>query len=607
MLGRFYQNLCIKNKILLSFVFVLIVSFTTIGVLYNTSFQKSMKDFAEDSTFVIIEQASRQIETRIDGIRHLITQVESRDDVKAFMNSATVSSDELSLTRIGLRNMLDTYRELYSEVSSITLISKNGDYISNEMYKPQWGAFADYEWFRDCMEHGDELRVVSNPVSRNLIYYEPVSIDGILCLAKAVSDEDNRSTGIVMIDLKLEAVEDALESIVIGKEGFVAIMDSNEQLIYSPVNKIVPHIRESWFNEKSGVLVKEIMNERFQFIYLNISGFDWKVMGVFSLSSTLQQVTDTRNILIIILCCSAFVAFVMAVAFSSSIVKPIKKLETLMAHAQDGDLSVRFNVLYEDEIGNLGTAFNDMLAQMQMLVAQVFSEQKKKRIAELKALQEQIKPHFLYNTFDTINWMARKYDAEDIVYVVHCLTNIFRTGLSSGSEIITLREEVAHVENYLKIQKVRYGDILEYNIDIADELKDCYVYKLILQPVVENALYHGIKRSRRKGNISISAYREGETLCLVVKDDGVGMEEEQVSKLNAIFQNGNNTEMGYGLFNVDQRIKLSYGNDYGLHIDSIVGKGTVVTITIKLTTPPRELDNTAISADLLTSKEEDEC
>ena len=249
-----------------------------------------------------------------------------------------------------------------------------------------------------------------------------------------------------------------------------------------------------------------------------------------------------------------------------------------MSEAQNGNLYVRFHARYNDEIGSLGRTFNSMLDRMQSLIDQVFAEQKKKRAAEINALQAQIKPHFLYNTFDTIHWLAKKYGAKDIVYIIQCLTNLFRIGLSSGSEIITLREEVSHVENYLRIQKIRYEDIFDFEVDISEELKEFYVHKLILQPLVENAIYHGIKTSRRNGKITIKARAAGDNMVILIEDDGIGMPPEQVRKINNLFKNEKSEGMGYGMFNVNQRIKLSYGSEYGLNVESEEGKGTTITI-----------------------------
>ncbi|MBQ4062074.1 MAG: sensor histidine kinase [Christensenellaceae bacterium] len=538
-----------------------------------------MTELANESTMVIIDQANSQVETQIRGIERLIEVIADDLSVKTFMNeNDPKQNDEVYLTRLSICNKLEEFKDAYPEISGIAIVTHSGNYISNEMYKSQKSTLVLDKWYVDCISNKNEYQITVNPVSRNFTYYEMKSMDEILCVSKAILNENNKVIGAILIDFKLEHINSILENITIGKEGFVVIMDGNENLIYSPVNAIAPRIKGSWFSDESGMFEKNIMNERFQFIYKNSNEFGWRTIGVFSLAATLSQVSEMRNILIIILAGAALLALLLALLFSTTVVRPIMKLEKLMSEAQNGNLYVRFHARYNDEIGSLGRTFNSMLDRMQSLIDQVFAEQKKKRAAEINALQAQIKPHFLYNTFDTIHWLAKKYGAKDIVYIIQCLTNLFRIGLSSGSEIITLREEVSHVENYLRIQKIRYEDIFDFEVDISEELKEFYVHKLILQPLVENAIYHGIKTSRRNGKITIKARAAGDNMVILIEDDGIGMPPEQVRKINNLFKNEKSEGMGYGMFNVNQRIKLSYGSEYGLNVESEEGKGTTITI-----------------------------
>lgn len=578
-IAAFYQNMRIRNKIFVCFLIVIVISLGTIGILYNTSFENSMTELANESTMVIINQANRQVEAELLGLERLISIIGEDDSVNQFMaDSNLLKTEELYLTRLSVCNKMEEYRETYPEIAGIAVVTRNGEYISNEMYKTQKSSLVLEQWYVDCSQHKEEFMLIVNPVSRNLTYYETVSADELLCIAKAITDENGRVLGVVLIDIKLDHIEGILENITLGKEGFVVIIDEEENFIYSPVHPVASRIKGEWFAEDSGMFEKIIMGERYQFIYNYSEEFGWKTIGIFSLAATLNQVTETRNVLLVILVAAGVLALVLAALFSTSVVRPMMKLEQLMTEAQAGNLYVRFHARYNDEIGSLGRAFNGMLDRIQVLIDQVFSAEKKKRYAEINALQAQIKPHFLYNTFDTIHWLAKKYGAKDIVYIIQCLTNLFRIGLSSGSEIITLREEVAHVENYLKIQKVRYDDILDFEVDIQEEIKGLYVHKLILQPIVENALYHGIKTTKRKGKILITAREEGENIIITIMDNGVGMNEEQVEKINDLFKKGKSQGSGYGMFNVDQRIKLSYGSEYGLNVKSKIGYGTVVTI-----------------------------
>lgn len=233
-----------------------------------------------------------------------------------------------------------------------------------------------------------------------------------------------------------------------------------------------------------------------------------------------------------------------------------------------------------DEIGQLGHSFNKMVQEIERLIHMVYTEQKEKREAELKILQAQIKPHFLYNTLDTIQWMAQDRKAEDIVEIIGALTNLFRIGLSKGNEIIRLSEEIKHVESYLIIQMARYEGKLNYEIRVAEELEGCSVLKLILQPLVENAIYHGIKTKRGSGRIRIEAVKEHHKIRLRVEDDGLGMKPEQIEYVRMGLQGSENPEFksGYGLFNVHERIRLTYGATYGVQVDSEYGKGTRIDV-----------------------------
>lgn len=273
------------------------------------------------------------------------------------------------------------------------------------------------------------------------------------------------------------------------------------------------------------------------------------------------------------------------VIFSASITRPISTLSKLMKKAQTGDMTVRFVNHYKGEIGQLGDSFNAMVEKINELLGVVYKEQKNKREAELKILHEQIKPHFLYNTLDTIQWMAKQYHAQDIVDLVLALSGFFRISLSQGKEFITLEQEVLMVKNYLDIQKVRYEDLFEYKTEIEEGLGNYMVLKICLQPLVENALYHGIKESDQgRGTIWIRAFSESEdSIILKVEDDGTGMSQERIDQLNSwlkLKERGEEVK-AYGTLNVNDRIKIAYGDEYGLHYEKRTGGGTVAVVRLK--------------------------
>jgi len=234
-----------------------------------------------------------------------------------------------------------------------------------------------------------------------------------------------------------------------------------------------------------------------------------------------------------------------------------------------------------DEIAVLADRFNDMAGNIQTLVVKVREDEQKMRKADLRLLQEQINPHFLYNTLDNIVWLIEGNEPDEAVEMVVTLSEFFRLVLSKGKEFITIRQEEQHISSYLQIQEKRYHDILDYHIYIDPEIYEYQIPKLTLQPLVENALYHGIKYKRSRGMIEITGTKEGENLYLTVADDGVGMDEDELKKLGKeISRPCKETESGFGLANVNERIRMYFGAEFGMKIWSEKGSGTRITIEI---------------------------
>ncbi|MBZ4667704.1 MAG: two-component system, sensor histidine kinase YesM [Epulopiscium sp.] len=276
----------------------------------------------------------------------------------------------------------------------------------------------------------------------------------------------------------------------------------------------------------------------------------------------------------------------LSIIIPNSIVKPIQHLNDVTKQVAKGDLSVRAKVLHGAEVKSLGESLNMMIGRIEYLLDAVKTEEKNLREAELELLQAQINPHFLYNTLDTIIWLAESGNPKEVVDMVKALSDFFRTSLNHGNGMFTLKEEERHVKSYLQIQHVRYQDILEYEIDLPDDIKDAIIPKITLQPIVENALYHGIKNRRGKGKISVTGMREGNDVVISIADNGAGMTPEQLNKITTLLNEGHaggkvQKKMdSYGLYNVNQRIKLKFGNNYGLSISSVYGEGTCVKVRI---------------------------
>jgi two-component system sensor histidine kinase YesM len=313
----------------------------------------------------------------------------------------------------------------------------------------------------------------------------------------------------------------------------------------------------------------------------NISFTNWKMVGI---SYVDELVPNKRNL-------SSFVIFILffGIAFeilasmfiSSKISQPIKRLERQMKRVENGDFDINLEVNGEDEVKRLSKAFNLMVSRIRQLMNQIISEQEAKRKSEFKALQAQINPHFLYNTLDSIVWMNENQNYEGVTIMVSALAKLFRVSISKGSEIINVSDEIDHATSYLTIQKIRYKDKFNFRIEAQPEVLYQKTLKLVLQPIIENAIYHGISQLQEKGEIKIAVAIEDGNIVYRVTDNGYGIKPE-VLKTILDREPASAHGGGVGLKNVNERIKLCYGIEYGLEIVSELDVGTTVIIRIPL-------------------------
>ncbi|MDO4475568.1 MAG: sensor histidine kinase [Lachnospiraceae bacterium] len=329
-----------------------------------------------------------------------------------------------------------------------------------------------------------------------------------------------------------------------------------------------------WENDVQIVtgLVRETI---LQFMY-------YEIQDMQAMNSQLRQFYGTL-LLYAILASAIVLVFVFWAthAVTRSITRPILRLGEVTEQVAKGDFSVRTNLDTGAEIGELGRSLDSMIDQINILLGQIKAEQERIRRAELELLQSQINPHFLYNTLDTIVWLAEGGDRETVVSMVEQLSDFFRATLNEGKEVVTIREELKHVSSYLGIQRVRYQDILSYEVDIPEELFEDTIPKITLQPLVENALYHGIKNKRGMGKIRVTGeVKDGET-WLYVEDDGIGITPERLEQIRQKISSDDPQESEiFGLNNVNERIRLCFGAAYGIRIESTYREGSRVSIRL---------------------------
>lgn len=590
----FTKNL---RRSLLAFTFTAVIFVTLLLTMAGSGiYIDSIEEHAYASTAEMQNQVQKSVDLKLEDIEKTLKLLGERREVQGYL---MVDEEREQGKRVELetsvRNLLLGYSEVHKDYLNIVLASSRGHYLSNDSYRIQKQDLSEEEWYQDAVQAAGRPVVISSSIGRNLQDWRNYSSDSYVSVAQGIYGKENGELiGVVLIDLDKMSIQGLVGDITLGQTGFVFIMDSKGNVLYTPENKVVYRINPAWFQGAgSGSFKCRIQENEYRIIYNQSDYTRLTTVGLYDMGKTIEGVSRVQrvSVLLAMVCCGA--ALVWSVFFSKTITTPISNLSRLMKRAQTGDLTVRFDNHYQGEIGQLGDAFNSMVDKINELLQMVYMEQKQKREAEMRILQEQIKPHFLYNTLDSIQWMAKRYQAKDIVETVRALSNFFRISLSSGKEYITLREEMTLVRSYLEVQKFRYEDLFEYEPTCDEQLLDCMVPRLILQPLVENALYHGIKESdRERGNIRICVSREtAESILIVVSDDGVGMSQEECDRINRLLRMEKRPEelKAFGILNVHDRIHLSYGEPYGLFYRPGEDGGNIVEVRLSLFVPSRNL------------------
>lgn len=571
----------IRSKLLIYFLAIIILPLLTLGVLGPVMYSRTIERETTSYTYQMIRQVTRNFEFSIHDMENIISYLTQSPEIASFLESsgqAEPSPEAFAEARAVLR----TYTSAHPEIAGILVVNGADQLLSNEFQRITRDPLANESWYQLAVGSPSSIQLFPRPIGRNLRNDKEDSSDDVVSVVKAVSDPaSGRVKGVILIDMKLRILEDIFANTTLGASGFIFLADKSDNIVYAPVNKVVYRVRTERLSGASHSTVQRIGGSDYQLMWEESPYTRWKTVGVFSLNGVLKPVIDSRYYSIIIAVLTVVIAVVTSVFFASSIARPVIKLRHLMKQVEAGNLSPRFREKGNDEIIQLGYGFNAMVVELQKLIDQVYHEQQGKREAEVKILQQQIKPHFLYNTLDTIQWMAQEHDAQDIVELVAALTKLFRIGLSDGRELISVRDEIDHVRSYLTIQKARYEEKFDFAVSVEEAVCGHKVLKLTLQPIVENAIYHGIKERRGHGNIEIEAGRVGGNLVLRVKDDGIGMSGEQLARIRSALDQstgGDSHNGGFALVNVNERIRLAFGSQYGLRVYSTQGSGTTVEV-----------------------------
>lgn len=588
---------------MLLFLLFAIVPSVGLGLLVNWTVERVVERQVEGHTMQLIGKVNEALNSKMENLQNMTYLIAFDPEIDAFMNDKMPLNDDAGIEPMnmdtnaeteqnrlyGIKQTLQGFTTLYPEIAGIVLVNASGDYISNEMYPRVEQSLIQENWYQKASANPGIFTVLGQPKERNLTTHVRYKDDEIVSVARSITDEaSGRVRGVIMIDLKLRSVSQAARNVTLGKSGYVMVTDAEGQSVYKPEHPLIEHIPTDWFpSGESGTFTAETEGGTLLFMYQSSTFTGWRTVGVFPTRDSISEVRQIQFYVVSFVFVVCLFGLSASLWFSRSIAQPIFRLMSYMRRAETGNLRPGRWSDRADEIGMLGNSYNRMLAQIRQLISLNELRERQKRDAEMRSLQEHIKPHFLYNTLDTIHWMARKEGAEDVSVMVGALSRLFRIGLSKGQDYIPLHSEIEHMTSYLQIQQTRYRDRLQYTLNIPEEMRDLFVLKLLLQPLIENAIYHGIKGRRGPGHIRVEARLEHNRLLLTVQDNGAGMSNERLAEMQHLLEaplasleasSPGITGKSYGMLNVQARLRLSFGDEYGIELDSQEGEGTSVTI-----------------------------
>ena len=490
----------------------------------------------------------------------------SNDDIKKGMNLIYVNND----------NMID----------DIALISGKGELIESmpALRLKDNSNVLEKDFFKKSMAESEYINF-SMPHIRDLFDRNENSYSWVISLSRAVevTDEGKATQALLLINLNYRYFEEIFSNVNLGNGGYVYLTNDRGDIIWHPKQN---EIYSGRFNEdnkyaatlKDGITVENLSGKNLTLNVRTIGYTGWKLVGVTPSAALGIDGIKFRFFVLFVADLFLFLLAMINAFISDKISNPIKRLDGSVREIESGNLDVEILPSGSYEVEHLGKSIKNMLGRIKVLMSDLVAEHNAKRKSEFDTLQSQINPHFLYNTLDIIVWMIENENSDKAVNIVTALAKFFRISLSKGKNIITVKDEVEHVRNYLMIQNMRFKNRFEYSIDVDEKVLSYSSLKLMLQPLVENAIYHGMEFMDGDGEIDVKVFKEDDSLYFTITDNGLGMSEDMVENLLSKDFVPSKKGSGIGVKNVNERIKLYFGSEYGLKVESEPDEGTKITI-----------------------------
>ena len=583
---KIIYNRSIRNSIFIYFTITSLIAVLLIVISIYSRLSSQLSDTVKQENISLVNRVGSSLEVYLRNIMKL-------SDTIYYGIIKNVNLSEGSINE----EMKLLYNSNKEQVLNIALISKEGEAISVVPASRLRKKFAvnKEEWFINALDKTENVHF-SRPHVQKIFENGDNGYRWVISMSRAVEITTGGSTeqAVLMIDMAYQGLDSVLDEVSLGNGGYIYLMDSAGEIIWHPKFELIASGRIKENNLLTATYsdgsIEEEFNNMVQTVVIKTVGYTgWKLVGVIKGTGISLNILKTRLFIVFVISLIIFIVVLINSYISFRVTDPIRELEKSVKKLEEGNLDADIYMGGSYEIQHLGKSVQDMKYRIKGLMQDIVTEHEEKRKSEFNSLQAQINPHFLYNTLDIIVWQIENEKQSEAVHTVTALARFFRLSLGKGKNIVTVKAEIEHVKNYLMIQHMRFKNKFDYEFDVENDVLELSSLKLMLQPLVENAIYHGMEFMDGDGLITIKAWREDNELYLSVADNGLGMTEDKVNLILAGRSNsGNGRGSGIGVKNVNERIKLYFGEGYGLKIDSEPDVGTTITIHLPAKSPEEE-------------------
>lgn len=583
----------LMTKLTVYSILLIVVPMTLVGVMSYRESSRILEAETTQYSLQIIDQVKHYVEDYLRSFEISTLKIVNHPDTVRFLKLKTLKEVNDADIVPAVRDVLKNSAYSLSDIINITLILdqiQSIDSINQEGVSTVLGIGQQY-WY-------DSMPVTGLPRSYSRIIEWNGRREPVISIVKRIGNPQTLSPlGMLVIDVNYKRLNEAARNIKFGqaKHGYLFMVDQQGYIVYHPNNSLIgmqvdKEILAEIGDTKRGSVITKTNGQRELISFSHSEPLGWKIMTVIPYDELMKGREYIGRIILLVSLISVFLVFLLSVGLAANLIQPIKRLYRHMKRVEIGDLKVKVPVDSKDEVAMLSIGFNKMVDRLSDLLHEAYMSRLKEaemhlrqKDTELKMLQAQINPHFLYNSLETIRGMALEHDIDDIAEMAADLTRLLRYNVKHSQAIVTVGEEMEIIEFYLRIQKLRFEERLTYQLDVPEWALPQRIPKLSLQPLVENSLMHGMEHCRGNTIVRISAERlSGNYMALMVTDNGPGIEPARLETLRSDMDDPDQEPASIGLTNVHRRIRFVFGDPCGLQLESEAGSGTTVRAILPL-------------------------